>query len=75
MAMIINLTKAELLRQIKAFEKTGTIPEYFSTGKYKNKFSSAYLAIEYWKNEFADQAIRRLLTDIKKQIINFKVEK
>lgn len=75
MAIIINLTKAELLRQIKAFEKTGTIPEYFSTGKYKNKFSSAYLAIEYWKNEFADRAIRQILTDIKKQIINFKVEK
>ena len=75
MATIINLTKAELLRQIKAFEKTGTIPEYFSTGKYKNKFSSAYLAIEYWKKEFADPAIRQTLTDIKKQIINFKVEK
>jgi len=75
MAIIINLTKAELLRQIKAFEKTGTIPAYFSAGKYKNKFSSAYLAIEFWQNEFKDKKIQKLLTEIKKQIINFKVDR
>lgn len=75
MATIINLTKAELQRQIKAFEITGTIPKYFSEGKYKSKFSSAYLAIDYWKNEFKDKKTRKLLQEIKKQIINFKVDK
>ena len=37
MATIINLIKAELHRQIKAFDITGTIPKYFSEGKYKSK--------------------------------------
>ena len=75
MATIINLTKAKLHRQIKAFDTTGTIPEYFSEGRYKSKFSSAYLAIDYWKNEFKDKKTQKLLQEIKKQIINFKIEK
>jgi len=75
MATIINLIKAELHRQIKAFDITRTIPKYFSEGKYKSKFSSAYLAIDYWKNEFTDKKTRELLQEIKKQIINFKVDK
>ena len=75
MATIINLIKAELHRQIKAFDITGTIPKYFSEGKYKSKFSSAYLAIDYWQSEFENKKTRKLLQEIKKQIINFKVEK